>query len=136
MMRTIIPTFAFVFFLYAMGYPVNAKAADDRNDMMCTAVFITAQAQAIYNLGEAAKAKDSNEARIQDLHRKYYGTRVALLNWSLENSNPTSYDLTRYTNFAQRYADEMDTATALLHLDRCERRIFVLWTAYMEKKNG
>ena len=63
-----------------------------------------------------------------------YRSRIQLFRWNV-NQNPTTYNLTVFNNFVERYYDELDTATALLHYDRCEHRVREVWETYQALKD-
>jgi hypothetical protein len=114
---------------------MDAQAFDDqKNDMMCMAINQTAVNQYTAEV-EAIKAKhpmdeeDLGRGIMLAIHIEHYKNRVILFNWNA-NQNPTTYNLTVFNNFTKRYMDELDTATALLHLDRCEYRVFEIWELY------
>ena len=117
----------------------NAQAVDNRNDMMCTAIYKMAFEQAAV---EQDELKDQDIVSEEDLVRaiqleqeiQWYRARIQLFRWNV-NQNPTTYNLTVFNNFVERYYDELDTATALLHYDRCEYRVREVWESYQALKD-
>lgn len=95
-----------------------AKAFDERNDFMCVAIFKTAF--------EQEATKDPTEPLVL----RFYSDRVKLLRWALFPLGGTNYEMIRFNNFVPRYMKELDTATALLHLSRCESRIHEIFAEY------
>jgi hypothetical protein len=106
--------------LLALALASTSVVADDRNDMMCTAIYKTAFEQ------EAVIEKP----RPQML--EFYSGRIALFGWEFRMTKDLAdtYDITVYGNFVDTYMDYMDTATALLHWGRCEDRSHEIWADY------
>jgi hypothetical protein len=78
---------------------------------------------------EEATDESLGRAIILAIHIDYYNNRVKLFRWNA-NQNPTAYNLTVFNNFTERYMDDLDSPTVLLHLDRCEYRVFEIWDLY------
>ena len=116
MKTVLVPTLAFLLILFSMGFVVHAD--DGRNDMMCTALYKVAFQQEGL-LGER-----------RPLVLEFYAGRIALYGWNYRNTANDKYDIFVYGNFVERYMNEMDTATALLHWSRCETRTRVIWEEY------
>jgi hypothetical protein len=112
-----------------------AHAFDDqKNDMMCMAINQTAVDQYTAELeaiktAEVASEESLGRAIIVAIHIDYYTNRANLFRWNA-NQDPTTYNLTVFNNFTKRYMDELDSPTVLLHLDRCEYRVFEIWDLY------
>lgn len=78
----------------------------DRNDAMCSAIYITAFKQT----GEPI-----------------YRSRIKLFEWQKHDGN---IHLRTYTNQVDFYLENLDTSTALLHWDRCRNRMFEIYADY------
>ena len=104
-------------------FAAEAKAFDPRNDYMCAALFKTAF--------EQEATKDPTGDPVDGMILRFYSDRIKLLRWKLLPMANT-YELTRFNNFVGQYMKDMDTATALLHLQRCESRIHVIYAEYKD----
>ena len=133
MKTVLIPGIVLLLFMAAMGNVVHAFD-DQKNDMMCLAINQVAVDQYTAE-AEAIKAKhpmteeDLGRGIILAIHIDYYTNRANLFRWNA-NQDPTTYNLTVFKNFTNRYMDELDSPTVLLHLDRCEYRVFEIWDLY------
>ena len=91
-----------------------ASAGDGREPAMCSAVFVTAMDQYVAQAVEqTASGEDNTKAT---LYVEHYSALVKLFNWKRVRDN---INLAAYTHQVKFYMKNMNTATALLHYDRC-----------------
>ena len=140
MMRTLsIPAIVIALALALFAFCSNVKASDDgRNDMMCMAIFKTAfeqygAEQIALEERETVSTADFNRALELEGHLKHFSNRVALFRWKANLED--RYGKTVFDNFTERYMRDLDTATALLHYDRCEHRVFEVFAEYKAARN-
>ena len=107
----------------------------NKNDMMCMAIYFTAYKQYDAELNEikTSDSADLGRAMILQIHLEHYSPRIALFQWQYHRGDANSKQ--RFNLFVDRYVKEIDTATALLHWDRCEHRTDVLYSEYLTSKN-
>ena len=139
-MRTLsIPAIVIALALALFAFCSNVKAADDgRNDMMCMAIFKTAfeqfgAEQTALEQNDTANNKDLSRAIELERQLKYYANRINLIRWKAKQED--RYGKTVFDNFTERYMNDMDTATALLHYDRCEFRVWEVYAEYKASKS-
>lgn len=87
-----------------------AHAADGREPAMCSAVFVTAMDQYI------ARSVAGDESPQNTANIELYSVLVRIFNWARVRDNIHSG---AYAEQVEFYMENMDTATALLHYDRC-----------------
>ena len=124
---TLLTGFALIMFLM-IGSAAEA-AADGREDAMCTAIYTLAVEQ----YEERVEAKEGNEERQwrDESFLEYYTALGKIIIWEQQRNQ---IHAGAYNVQTMWYIVNMDTATALLHYDRCFRRTLKIYVEYRNQK--
>lgn len=94
---------------------------------MCSAIFVTAMDQYVFNIVEG------DSSRQTQTQMELYSTLTKIFNWARERDN---INIAAYFHQVEFYMENMDTATALLHYDRCWYEGIALYGEYRSGLNN
>jgi len=117
-------------FILMMGLNVAlVHAADGREDAHCSAIFLAATEHFQANADQIHDTLEDTfrAAKQLDLHKSLF----QMFEWERAR---TGINLDAYLHQSEFYYDKLDTATALLHYDRCYWRGVNIYKEYRKSR--
>jgi hypothetical protein len=114
-----------------IGFGTSTARADDRNDAMCIAIYSMgiehAETMKDKAIGNPDVAQGLNEGIRATRMGEIYTSYLSMFLWKHGRRGPIKQR-------ADKYYDELESATVLLHLQRCEIRAYKIYEEYKLNK--